>query len=350
MRGLAVLLVVLSHAAHKKLYALPGLDFAGIGKAGVFLFFVLSAFLLTRVFLRLRVPALGELRVWANYAVRRILRIFPLFGLVLLLSWLVTANQERLGWPFAVPFSLSGREALDHLRLDAGKSVLWSIPVEFKYYLFLPFVALALRLARHPLAAGILAALLVAAAGLIWPAAESAQNTIVLGPYLPLFFLGAYAALVHEWLAVRVLPRWARRLAEIAGWLALAAILATIPALYAFIDPDAGRWQPRAFLFHAVIWCILVLAVLHGTGALRAWLGTWPMRALGWISFSVYLWHMAVLALVGRHFGLQGVAGFWVALTLVLAVSAVSYLLVERPCMKVRLPRAAKASPVPQVP
>ena len=41
LRGLAVLLVVLSHASLHNVYLFPGLDFSGMGKPGVFLFFVL---------------------------------------------------------------------------------------------------------------------------------------------------------------------------------------------------------------------------------------------------------------------------------------------------------------------
>ena len=48
LRGVAVLLVILSHASLHKVYLFPGLDFSGMGKPGVFLFFVLSAYLLDR--------------------------------------------------------------------------------------------------------------------------------------------------------------------------------------------------------------------------------------------------------------------------------------------------------------
>ena len=51
LRGLAVLMVFLSHTSLSGHRALPFVNFAGTGKMGVFLFFILSSFLLTYPFL-----------------------------------------------------------------------------------------------------------------------------------------------------------------------------------------------------------------------------------------------------------------------------------------------------------
>ena len=40
LRGLAVLAVFLSHTSNKGIFLIPNADFSGIGKSGVFLFFV----------------------------------------------------------------------------------------------------------------------------------------------------------------------------------------------------------------------------------------------------------------------------------------------------------------------
>jgi len=55
---------------------------------------------------------------------------------VLLVSYLFSTRYPT---PYVIP--LSGTELLDHLTLQAGKSIYWTVPVEFKYYLVLPFVA-----------------------------------------------------------------------------------------------------------------------------------------------------------------------------------------------------------------
>src|SRR3546814_20292617 len=79
LRGLAVLIVIASHLSLLGFGLVPGLPVGGIGKSGVYLFFVLSAFLLTRLLLE-RAPAqFADGRLWSASALRRHLRIWPLY-------------------------------------------------------------------------------------------------------------------------------------------------------------------------------------------------------------------------------------------------------------------------------
>lgn len=73
LRGLAVGIVLLSHAANVGLPVLPGFTLSGIGKSGVYLFFVLSAFLLTRLLLLRPWSDWRRIDTWADYALRRVL-------------------------------------------------------------------------------------------------------------------------------------------------------------------------------------------------------------------------------------------------------------------------------------
>ena len=96
LRGVAVLLVVWSHLSLKGLHALPQLNLEGSGKYGVYLFFSLSAFLLTHQILIARREQRRSPRYWARYSVRRVLRIFPLYAFVLLVGvWGTAAGSAR---------------------------------------------------------------------------------------------------------------------------------------------------------------------------------------------------------------------------------------------------------------
>src|SRR5690348_11870329 len=90
LRGIAVLIVIASHLSNAGMGLLP-VSMGGTGKSGVYLFYVLSAFLLVRLMLlRGARDGYGNRRMWADYALRRVLRIWPLFLVVLLLSWALT--------------------------------------------------------------------------------------------------------------------------------------------------------------------------------------------------------------------------------------------------------------------
>ena len=92
LRGIAVLFVVLSHSSIEGFFSWSPLDFKGIGKTGVYLFFILSAFLLDRqIIFKLRKGQADNL-YWLNYVIRRFLRIYPLFAVALIVDWLVTTQ------------------------------------------------------------------------------------------------------------------------------------------------------------------------------------------------------------------------------------------------------------------
>ena len=69
LRGLAVLVVLASHFSSAGLFPRPALH--GVGKSGVYLFFVLSAFLLVRNLLRLPPGALRRAPVRRRRRIRR---------------------------------------------------------------------------------------------------------------------------------------------------------------------------------------------------------------------------------------------------------------------------------------
>ena len=105
------------------------------GWAGVNLFFVLSGFLITSILLESR----EKPRYFRNFYMRRVLRIWPLYLVILLASWVLT-RQGVAAWHYQLDSAALWR----HLTLREGQSVLWSIPVEFTFYLWLPGICLAL--------------------------------------------------------------------------------------------------------------------------------------------------------------------------------------------------------------
>ena len=344
LRGLAVWIVLLSHLSNYGVLELPGIGLSGIGKSGVYLFFVLSAFLLTRVLMDRPLAKFADGYLWLDYALRRVLRIWPLYLVVLLVSWWLTRTGVP-GWHYVMDTAT----LLRHLRLQEGQSVLWSIPVEFTFYLWLPLVALALawvQQRRWPwVVEMLLAALALAGASWAWPAQEATVNDVRLGPYLVIFLCGALAARWDHRLRCAVHPSPRPAIWGVVGIAALLACALSIPQLWAWLAGESadGALNHRWFVFFGLVWSLLLLAVLHGPAWLRAPFAWAPARLLGVVSFSAYLWHMPVLD------GLLRIGvGDWpgataVVLAAAVAVAMVSYLLLERPWRDVRLSRCVRA-------
>ena len=79
LRGYAILLVLLGHSSNAGLYMFDGVSLSGKGKLGVYLFFVLSAYLLDRQIIKRLVANKANSTYWRYYFSRRFLRIYPMY-------------------------------------------------------------------------------------------------------------------------------------------------------------------------------------------------------------------------------------------------------------------------------
>lgn len=343
LRGLAVLFVLFSHMSNAGLNFHAGLNFSGSGKYGVFCFFVLSAFLLSAQILALPVRQAFSRPVLTRYIVRRFFRIYPLYTFVLCLGAIWTALKPN---PFIFP--LSWPDVYRHLALLDGQGVYWTIPVEFKYYFALPLVCwiLARSRSRQPLLAPLLTAGAVLLVAWLWPSGESQINSFELGPYLSIFFLGSFTALVHFWLgqlrrsSQTAIP-WAF---EVMALLTFGLIITTIPSLCSLVlgRPVASDYFHRSYLLYGALWSIFLLSQLHGHGFFRRLLSWSPLRFIGRISFSVYLWHPPIVAYFQAQASQSVEVRALLVLLVSLSVSTVSYGLIERPFLKLWSNQARK--------
>jgi peptidoglycan/LPS O-acetylase OafA/YrhL len=335
LRGLAVLIVLLSHLANAGLPVFPGLSMAGTGKSGVYLFFVLSAFLLTRLLLARPLAHWRRPSLWLDYVLRRVLRIWPLYLVVLSASVALFVSGLAPWWPYLIdPASF-----LRHVLLREGTSVLWSVPVEFHYYLWLPLVAGLFALARRGRApaamVGLVAACLVAIAMWVWPPDAAEVNDVRLGPYLSLFIVGAAAASFPASPRPGSVALW-----SFVGVLATTGVVITTPVCWSLLAGGAmvADLNHRWFLLFGLAWAGLLLSVLRGHEVWRRVFEFLPLRALGWVSFSAYLWHMPVLAMVTGPLRLTGWGAVGAFCLGTAVVSALSWRLIERPLQRVRWP------------
>ncbi|HEY9792438.1 MAG TPA: acyltransferase [Candidatus Obscuribacterales bacterium] len=342
LRGFAALIVLLSHTSNNGSHLIPWLDCAGTGKSGVYLFFILSSFLLTYPLLA---PKQAQFRSdnLMRYAARRFFRIYPLLFVYLSVALLTSFMVLQHWCPVALPFSLTIPEFAKSILMQEGKSVTWSIPVEFTYYFFLPLVAYIFsRVLGNRLIPGLLFVTAAVAVDLIWRSTVAVSgNSCSLGPFLPAFLIGSFLAVCQtKWHEQS--SSWQMKfkgVVEAVGIICSLTAFCLIPsvasALVGHIDPlEDVRRQLIPF---SVLWCGVLFAAANGTGLIRSAFELPMMRYLGRISYSFYLMHPVCIYLVSAyaHVG-NGCISAWLILIATVAVSSLTYVMIEKPFLSLR--------------
>lgn len=315
LRGLAVLFVLFSHASGYGIHIIPGFDAGGAGKTGVWLFFVLSAFLLTGRLDSLASRGQLDLRSIAAYLIGRVMRIYPLF-IPALLPWL---------WQGTLDWAAVGR----HILLLDG--IYWVIPVEFKFYFLIPVIVVVFhllfkeRLASFALCSAGLAVVL----NLYYPPSLALKNSIFLSPYIMVFLAGSLGALA---VARGVSFRWMRGVTPLLLFLFAIATIPSVASLLLGQHVRPGFLHSYCWLF-GITWMI-ALASCFENRFLNRLLSCRPLGFIGKISFSLYLLHGWTLAWVR---GLDGAPDSVKAASFVLAscaLATITYYLIEVPGMR----------------
>jgi len=317
LRGLSILLVVLHHTAIRvplekgvladwlPLRLLEGVQYNGF--EAVFLFFVISGFLITSNSLA-RWGALATIDVWAFYT-RRAARILPaLCLLVAVLSALALAGaphyvteqpQQTLGGMVGAALGLTVNVYQARTGwLPAGWGVLWSLSIEELFYLAFPLVCLALRRAwlLVPALSALALSIPFVRAGIhhdpIWAEENTVQGMAAIAA-------GVLAALlVRRWPSVRASTRrWTTALGAlglVAVWFAGAELWRTLHYGYLLVLTGSAAALVIAARWRAV------------ADVARAWRAFTWLRSFGRLSYEIYLTHMFVVWFVVDRFDAAG--------------------------------------------
>lgn len=362
IRGWAALWVLIYHAwvmAGPRLIEIPlgivELDltpFFSIGWAGVPIFFVLSGFLLGLPFAEWQ-AGVRERPELGRYLFRRVMRVFPAYYvqlLVLLVIAYVVHGRSLIGnWPDAIRHSMM-LFVPPPLGMMPANPVWWTLPIEFSFYLLLPFLAYLLR-PHHwwRLLILCMASMWVWRHGVVvWMADRSVSEKLVAAYQLPgsldTFGLGMLGALLY--VNRSRIPAWVLPRHGMTGMAALGMtlVVATIYWMHAgYREYWSGSlifytWTP---LFGLGVMSIILSAML-GCRFVQILFGNRYLVFAGVVSYSIYLWHAIVLSWLGE----TGVCGrgenyclpllLGMVVPLVLAIASISYVVVERPFMNWR--------------
>ncbi len=317
LRGLSILLVVLHHTGlriplkrtalgewipHRLLDALNY-----NGYEAVFVFFVISGFLITHNALE-RWGTLQRIDVRAFYA-RRFARIMPcLLLLVAVLSGLHLLGFDdyaidRVGQ--SLPRAIIAALGL-HLNwyeghtgyLPGGWDVLWSLSIEEVFYIGFPIVCLLVRRMWVLVAMLTLLALSLPFTHAVLAGNEIWQEKAYL-PGMAAIAVGVLGALVAACFNRR--PRWVKVALCIVGIVGLACVM--------LAGREVWRLVHDTYLLVLVVSAMCLILALHwreSSGELRNLPGTGWLQSFGRLSYEIYLTHMFVVFAAIRLYKLTG--------------------------------------------
>jgi peptidoglycan/LPS O-acetylase OafA/YrhL len=357
LRAVAVALVLADHGG------IPGV---GGGFLGVDIFFVLSGFLITSLLLD-ELGRTGRIDL-VGFWIRRARRLLP--ALVLMVLTIVVGRQlfsaeairglrdEAVAAFFWAANWMFVAKDSDYFNQGAPASPLqhaWSLGVEEQYYIVWPVLLIAVAVllasrARHngrlaSLGAVRVAVLLLASLGALGSAGaavllasdaardrvyfgtDTRAQALLTGAAASALLVGDWQSLNRGWSLIRSRRgRWMNCLLSLIGLAALA-----VAAHYA--SGNAAEFR-HGLLIAAAAAAVLIVApvALDQRGVVAIVLARRPLVWLGTISYGVYLWHWPIFLVVnGQRTGWSGLSLFALRCAATLAVSALSWWLIEEP-------------------
>ena len=388
LRALAALSVLVYHAlsiAGAKT-VIAGHDLSWMHfytESGVDLFVTLSGFLLFLPYARAMLDGRTAPKAREFYR-RRALRILPAYYVCL--AVLALAQWTTYATPVGAQNILAHVVLLHDIAPAFNRTIngpFWTLAVEWQFYIVLPLIAWAVARfsAGSPrrMVAGVLGVIAVALAlrevdallaihrsALPAPAApwiDLAQRIVIgsQGKYLEVFGVGMLCGLIYTMLKRRpgALTSPRVRLAGVAllGLALLVYLLfapqvyerhnAILAAFYLALRPTDVEMIAGPLVL-GINYGALTLGVLLAPRLLRAPFEWWPLRFVGLISYSLYLWHESIINLIYPHLQVSGsvsrvLAALAIGVFVAIPFAYVSYQLVERPFLRWRRAGGSRA-------
>lgn len=305
------------------------------GHTAVGLFMVLSGFIF----------AYGNRRHdihWGGFLTNRVLRIAPLTVVMLAVGAYAFPQGVTLAGLLQHALLLSNLRSAP--ALGPFGLMLWTIAVEFQFYLIFPFLLRFLRERGPRYGAGVIVlALTLRGLAVIHGASARDLSYWSLVGRIDQFVLGMMLGLYHRPLP---LANGRQRVAACAATLG-----AVMVALYYFHraggNPVEAQWKVLWPMAEGLLWTAFVATYLDFARHVPARLSTVLCR-VGELSFSAYLLHRVIIDAQVRHGWLIPTPARWgllgdalnvvlIALPATLALSCLTYAVVEKPFLEMRV-------------
>lgn len=320
LRALAALIVFFTHFSDITDW-LDGALGGGSGAYGVMLFFLLSGFLMSFLYLDREFSKTNVKR----YFLARIGRVLPLYFAIVFSSYFLTSNGIDTLYSITDFKSLLG-----HLLFLHGESVLWSIPPEIQFYfLFLIFWALSGSRKGYIYLAiiGFLLVWYFANFPRIFGSVEGVNyNFFSSLRTFPYFFVGVIFGMHYKSFKV---PSYLK-----SHWFIL--VLCLIPLMYPEFTPINESDRKRMWLSYEVLFVIstVFFCIVYLVPNTNILLANRIGDFIGKISYSLYLLHMPIIVAV-NSLSISTELKLIVSLSLSIIVAYISFVIFEKPIAKI---------------
>ena len=348
VRGVAVLLVFISHF-HWILSPDPFLTKVTpwhfinrtfeAGFMGVDIFFVLSGFLITSLLLKER--SHNQLGMLSRFYKRRALRLLPALYALLIVSFFVSRwenfprdIQWRTTW-HALLYLNNWNIVWNFGKAQNDLGHLWSLGIEEQFYLIWPLTILLLVKLKVP--SKMLIPLILFASLVVMVHRTSLWNDgtswIILyirtDTRLDSLLIGAMFAYVYRHFQVP---------SKILNPAATLSFLGLVYIKYV-LDKSPFIFE-MGWTIIALFAGFIILSVAEGVFFIQK-VFTWrPLTMIGKVSYGLYLWHMPIFLLFGRHVtsGSRPLR-LLIGIILASAVTSLSWFFIEKPFLNLKDPR-----------
>ncbi len=327
----------------------PGYAVVNNGWIGVQFFFILSGFLITTLLLE-EEKRRGRIDLRAFWA-RRILRIWPLYYWIVLLTFFVIPWMDR-AWSRPETQMLWSKQLLPFLAFGGNWSmsligpvpydaisILWSVCVEEQFYLFCPLLIAWVRPSRR--IGFVVFLMIVGIVGRALTAVALERQSVT-----PLFFqfstITQLDTLLSGVLLALVRKTWSgqSRFSIALGPLAVLGCIALLARPELARAGIVGRTLDYVYVW--IVGALLVASAASGRGLVFHVLRYERFVWLGRISYGLYMYHEIAFFLqrwlfdrIGWFPNQEGLAPF-ASLTLTIGLASASYYKLERPFLRLK--------------
>lgn len=293
LRAFSVMCVIFSHTIPLE-YKIGEFVFDELGAIGVYMFFVISGFLITSQLLEMKSvrDSSGDSIIVPirSFMAKRVLRLLPVYYLALLAAWLIDLRTIRVEMPWHMAQMTNILFGFDQdAEFSSPVGHLWSLSMEWQFYLVWPFVVL---LSGPRVLLNIICAMIVFSF-CSWLEILPLPKEILLSAIPASLDSLGFGAL----LAIAVDRRWPLGwLANRAWWVGAAALAMTILLMTEYAWLGWTLYPITHEVLNLFFMLIIYRSLIGWNGLTGAVLNIPALQYMGLISYGIYLYHQYIIS------------------------------------------------------